>query len=134
MGSNQTHFLLLFVNKKYPEAYILLWKGGWFWLFTHFANKKLFIAAKCVKSQNHPPFYTINIQTWTLFVSTCSDILPPVKASLCKTLKGLFAKFFFPRHKDTKVFKLLIILPQLRFVLAKKTLKFTFCFVCRSTY
>ena len=22
--------------------------------------KKLFIAAKCVKSQNHPPFYTIN--------------------------------------------------------------------------
>ena len=36
----QTHFLLLFVNKKYPETYILLWKGGWFWLFTHFANKK----------------------------------------------------------------------------------------------
>ena len=24
----QTHFLLLFVNKKYPETYILLWKGG----------------------------------------------------------------------------------------------------------
>ena len=62
----QTHFLLLFVNKKYPVTYILLWKGGWFWLFTHFAAIKsprlrlgLFIAAKCVKSQNHPLFHTI---------------------------------------------------------------------------
>ena len=46
---------------------ILLWRGSWFWLFTHFGAIKsprlrlgLFIAAKCVKSQNHPPFYTIN--------------------------------------------------------------------------
>ena len=58
----QTHFLLLFVNKKYPETYILLWKGGWFWLFTHFANKKpsasprAFYCCKMCKKSKSPPF------------------------------------------------------------------------------
>ena len=44
----QTHFLLLFVNKKYPVTYILPWKWGRFWLFKHFAP---------IKS----PFYTIKM-------------------------------------------------------------------------
>ena len=46
---------------------ILLWRGSWFWLFTHFGAIKsprlrlgLFIAPKCVKSQNQLPFHTIN--------------------------------------------------------------------------
>ena len=38
-------------------------KGGGFGFFTYFTAleslKKLFIAAKCVKSQNHPPCNTI---------------------------------------------------------------------------
>ena len=45
---------------------ILLWRGSWFWLFTHFGAIKsprlrlgLFIAPKCVKSQNQLPFHTI---------------------------------------------------------------------------
>ena len=45
---------------------ILLWRGSWFWLFTHFGTIKsprlrlgLFIAPKCVKSQNQLPFHTI---------------------------------------------------------------------------
>ena len=61
----QTHFSLLFVNKKYPVTYILLWKEGWFWLFTHFANKKpsdsprAFYCCKMCKKSKSPPFYTI---------------------------------------------------------------------------
>ena len=45
---------------------ILLWRGSWFWLFTHFGAIKsprlrlgLFIAPKCVKSQNQLPFHTM---------------------------------------------------------------------------
>ena len=47
---------------------ILLWRGSWFWLFTHFGAIKsprlrlgLFIAPKCVKSQNQLPFHTIKM-------------------------------------------------------------------------
>ena len=68
----QTHFLLLFVNKKYPETYILLWKGGWFWLFTHFANKKpsasprAFYCCKMCKKSKSPPFlYYKNQSSWS---------------------------------------------------------------------
>ena len=74
----QTHFLLLFVNKKYPETYILLWKGGWFWLFTHFANKKpsaaprAFYCCKMCKKSKSPPFlyYEILIQIFTINFAT----------------------------------------------------------------
>ena len=55
---------------------ILLWRGSWFWLFTHFGAIKsprlrlgLFIAPKCVKSQNQLPFYTIKFyrpESWQL--------------------------------------------------------------------
>ena len=69
----QTHFLLLFVNKKYPETYILLWKGGWFWLFTHFANKKpsaaprAFYCCKMCKKSKLPPFLYYKITFLSYF-------------------------------------------------------------------
>ena len=80
----QTHFLLLFVNKKYPETYILLWKGGWFWLFTHFANKKpsaspraFYCCKMCKKSKSSPFLYYEKLErTEILFcllaISFCS--------------------------------------------------------------
>ena len=64
----QTHFLLLFVNKKYPETYILLWKGGWFWLFTHFANKKP-LALPCLwrvyQSLSCSSMSALNLWSWS---------------------------------------------------------------------
>ena len=50
---------------------ILLWRGSWFLLFTHFGAIKsprlrlgLFIAPKCVKSQNQLPFHTMKRSDW----------------------------------------------------------------------
>ena len=47
---------------QYPVTYILLWKGGWFCLFTHFSaiksprrSRGLFIREMCKKSKS-PPF------------------------------------------------------------------------------
>ena len=66
MDNVQTHFLLLCSTLK-PTFYYE--KGGDF-DFLHILRIKsprlrlgLFIAAKCVKSQNHPPFYTIKRRT-----------------------------------------------------------------------
>ena len=43
----------------------IVWKGSWFWLFTHFGaiksprrSRGLFIAPKCVKSQNQLPLHS----------------------------------------------------------------------------
>ena len=79
----QTHFLLLFVNKKYPETYILLWKGGWFWLFTHFANKKpsasprAFYCCKMCKKSKSPPFlyYKTSTRNNSQLLNILSSIL-----------------------------------------------------------
>ena len=48
-----------------PETDFIVWKGSWFWLFTHFGaiksprrSRGLFIAPKCVKSQNQLPLHS----------------------------------------------------------------------------
>ena len=53
----------LFSDNKCPL--FIVWKGSWFWLFTHFGaiksprrSRGLFIAPKCVKSQNQLPLHS----------------------------------------------------------------------------
>ena len=80
----QTHFSLIFVNKKYPVTYILLWKGGWFGLFTHFANKKpsaspraFYCCKMCKKSKSLPFLYYRNLHIFT-------DIIYPERWPFCQ--------------------------------------------------
>ena len=100
----QTHFLLLFVNKKYPETYILLWKGGWFWLFTHFANKKpsasprAFYCCKMCKKSKSPPFlyykktfYFLFMKIFQNFISETWHFWKPIKSF--QLFKGCILKY-----------------------------------------
>ena len=55
----------LLTKLKKTEIHFIVWKGSWFWLFTHFGaiksprrSRGLFIAPKCVKSQNQLPLHS----------------------------------------------------------------------------
>ena len=55
-------------NEESSSLWFIVWKGSWFWLFTHFGaiksprqSRGFFIPPKCVKSQNQLPFYTMKI-------------------------------------------------------------------------